>query len=193
MPGSRRGELRFCLGVHLDAAREIHARDPKVHFILPVAPSLERSWVEALVSAAAPRFELPLTVLGGGSLDALLACDVAVVKPGTSTLEAALLGRPVVVAARVSRVTAAIVRRLLHVDTLAMPNLILGSKIVPEFLQEDAKPKEIAKAVFDLLEGPARDRQLDELGAVRDALGNGGAAQRAAEIAEEMIIARRES
>jgi lipid-A-disaccharide synthase len=149
--------------------------------------------VEALVSAAAPRFELPLTVLGGGSLDALLACDVAVVKPGTSTLEAALLGRPVVVAARVSRVTAAIVRRLLHVDTLAMPNLILGSKIVPEFLQEDAKPKEIAKAVFDLLEGPARDRQLDELGAVRDALGNGGAAQRAAEIAEEMIIARRES
>ena len=193
LPGSRRGELRFCLDLHLDTARRIHARDPKIHFVLPVAPSLERSQVEALVRAAAPRSELPLTVQGGGALDALLACDVALVKPGTSTLEAALLGRPVVVAGRASRFTAAIVRRLLHVDSMAMPNLICGRKIVPEFLQEDAKPGDIAKAVLGLLEGPAREQQLEALLAVRDALGRGGAALRVAEIAEEMIVARRQS
>ena len=193
LPGSRRGELRFCLDLHLDTARRIHARDPKIHFVLPVAPSLERSQVEALVRAAAPRSELPLTVQGGGALDALLACDVALVKPGTSTLEAALLGRPVVVAGRASRFTAAIVRRLLHVDSLAMQNLICGRKIVPEFLQEDAKPGDIAKAVLGLLEGPAREQQLEALLAVRDALGRGGAALRVAEIAEEMIVVRRQS
>ena len=114
---------------------------------------------------------------GGGALDALLACDVALMKPGTSTLEAALLGRPMVVAARVSPVTAAIARRLLYVDKLAMPNLISGRSVVPEFLQEAAKPGDIAEAVLDLLEGPAREQQLDSLGAVREALGRGGAAR----------------
>jgi len=98
-----------------------------------------------------------------------------------------------VVAARASRITAAILRRLLHVDLLAMPNLISGRMIVPEFLQEDAEPGAIAKAVFGLLEGPAREQQLEALMAVRDALGHGGAALRAAEIAEEMIVARGES
>jgi lipid-A-disaccharide synthase len=132
-------------------------------------------------------------VLSGGALDALIACDVALVKPGTSTLECALLGRPLVVAARTSRVTAAILRRLLQVESMAMPNLISGRKIVPEFLQDDAKPVDVAKAVLDLFDGPARDQQLDALQAVRDALGQGGAARRAAEIAEEMIVARGES
>lgn len=193
MPGSRRDELRFCLGVHLATALEIFARDPKVHFVLPVAPSLERSWVEAKIEEALPRSELPLVVRSGGAVDALLACDVALVKPGTSTLEAALLGRPAVVAARASRVTAAIVRRLLLVDSLAMPNLIAGREIVPEFLQEDANPGDIARALLELLEGPARERQMEALEAVRDALGGGGAARRTAEIAEEMIVARRAS
>lgn len=193
LPGSRRDELRHCLAVHLEAAREIHARNPKVRFVLPVAPSLERSRVDAMLREATPSFELPLTVQSGGALDALLACDVALVKPGTCTLEAALLGRPLVVAARAARSTAAIVRRLVHVDSLAMPNLICGRKIVPEFLQEEAVPGNIAEAVLGLLKGPARDRQMDALLTVREALGNGGAAERAAEIAEEMIAARRQS
>jgi lipid-A-disaccharide synthase len=70
-----------------------------------------------------------------------------------------------------------------------MPNLIAGEPIVPEFLQERADPPAIAEAVLALFDGPAREAQLTRLAAVRAALGSGGAAQRAAAIADEMIVA----
>jgi lipid-A-disaccharide synthase len=71
-----------------------------------------------------------------------------------------------------------------------MPNLIAGATIVPEFLQAEADPDRIASAVLELFAGPARDRQLAALADVRVRLGKGGAARRAAEIAEEMLVAR---
>jgi lipid-A-disaccharide synthase len=114
-------------------------------------------------------------------------------KPGTSTLEAALLGCPQVVAARASRLTAALLRRLVVLDSLTMPNLIAREPIVPEFLQEDADPERIADAVQSLLAGPARAQQLERFADLREGLSRGGAARRAAEIAAEMIVAALES
>jgi lipid-A-disaccharide synthase len=67
-----------------------------------------------------------------------------------------------------------------------MPNLVAGRSVVPEFLQEDADPERIAEALLGLLAGPAREAQLDALATLREALGGGGAAARAARIAEEM-------
>ena len=83
-----------------------------------------------------------------------------------------------------------LVRRLVRVDHWAMPNLIAGREIVPEFVQEKAEPRAIAAAVEALLAGAARSLQRDELAAVRTALGPGGALQRTAAIAEEMLVAR---
>ena len=71
-----------------------------------------------------------------------------------------------------------------------MPNLIAREPIVPEFLQADADPERIADAVQSLLAGPMRARQLERFAELRDSLFQGGAARRAAEIAEEMIVAR---
>ena len=88
---------------------------------------------------------------------------------------------------RDSSLTAWILRRLVRVDTLTMPNLIAGEPIVPEFLQEDARPEAVADAVLALLEGPARDAQRTRLAVVRQTLAKGGAAVRAAELAAEMI------
>jgi lipid-A-disaccharide synthase len=96
-----------------------------------------------------------------------------------------------VVAGRGHPLSAAIVRRLVKVDYWGMPNLIAGEPVVPEFLQERADPQAIAEAVLELFEGPARAAQLAGLAPVREALGAGGAARRAAAIAEEMIVARR--
>jgi lipid-A-disaccharide synthase len=189
LPGSRRSELRYCLGVHLEAARIAHARDPACHFILPVAPSIERAAIEAALRRARLPSALRLDLLEGGSRGALSACDVALCKPGTATLEAAVLGRPCVVAGRGHPLSAAIVRRLVKVDFWAMPNLIAGEAIVPEFLQERADPRAIAEAVLALFDGPPRAAQLAALAAVRAALGPVGAARRVAAIAEEMIVA----
>ncbi len=88
---------------------------------------------------------------------------------------------------RVSRLSAAIVRRALKVPFLAMPNLIAGEAIVPELLQEQARPDAIAAALEDLLAGDARTQQLQRLAQVEAQLGPGGAAERASRIAEELL------
>jgi lipid-A-disaccharide synthase len=192
LPGSRRNELRHGASVQLETARCLHRRDPRIRFALPLAPTLERSAVEARVLAARLPSGLRLDRIEGRSLEVLCACDVALVKPGTATLEATLLGRPLVVAARSHALTAAVLRRLVKVDWLALPNLIAAASIVPEFLQNEAEPERIAAAVVDLLRGPAREAQLAALAQVRDLLETGGpAARHTATIAEEMIRARR--
>jgi len=94
------------------------------------------------------------------------------------------------VTARASALTAVLVRRLVQVDSLTLPNLIAGRAIVPELLQGDAVPERIADAVLDRLDGEPRSRQLAAFADVRRALGGGGAARRAAQVAEEMLVAR---
>jgi lipid-A-disaccharide synthase len=190
LPGSRRAEIRHTLPLALDVARQLHARDPRIHFALPRAPSVAEDTLAAGVQAAALPSLLPLTIVPGRAHEVLCAADAALCKPGTSTLEAALLGCPLVATARTTWLTSALVRRLVRVDTLVMPNLIAGEAIVPEFYQRDADPERIAAALLSLLSGPARQRQLEGFDRVRRTLSRGGAARRAAEIAAEMIIAR---
>ena len=110
--------------------------------------------------------------------------------PAPSTLEAALLDCPFVVAARTNRLTAWLLRRLVRVDTLTMPNLIAGEPIVPEFLQEQARPERSPRRCSRCSSRPARDAQRAKLAVVRQALAKGGAARRAAEIAAEMLRGR---
>jgi lipid-A-disaccharide synthase len=188
LPGSRRGEIRHVLPLQLETARVLHARDPRIHFALPCAPSVDRTALSRAVARARLPALLGLQVLDGDAQRVLRAADVALCKPGTSTLEAALLGCPLVVAARSSRLTAFLLRRLLRVPYLAMPNLIAGRAVVPELLQEAASPERVADAVQALLDGPARAEQEAQLARLRECLSRGGAARRAAEIAEEMMF-----
>ncbi len=189
LPGSRRTELRHCLGIHLDTAKVLHACDPRIRFLLPVAPSIDRDEVKARIRERNLPGMLRIDLTDGRSPETVIASDVIVAKPGTATLEAALLGRPLVIAARGNPVSVALLRRLLKVEFLGMPNLISGQPIVPEFLQDNADPAEIAKAVIDRLDGPLREQQLAQLAEVRTRLGAGGAARRVAAIAQEMLVA----
>jgi lipid-A-disaccharide synthase len=190
LPGSRRHEIRHVLPLQLETARVLHARDPRIHFVMPVAPSVDRKPLDLAIARAGLPALLGLQLIDGEAQRVLRAADVALCKPGTSTLEAALLGCPLVVAARSNRLTAFLLRRLVRVDYLAMPNLIAGEEIVPELLQEEAQPERVADAVQALLEGPARFAQEAQLARLRERLSRGGAARRAAEIASEMIVAR---
>jgi lipid-A-disaccharide synthase len=191
LPASRRNEVRHGLPVFLETARVLHARDPRIHFVLPVAASLERRDIEAAIASAALPSLLRIDCVEGHSVEALWACDAVLAKPGTVTLEAALLDRPLVVATRGHPWTAALLRRIVRVHWLAMPNLIADEEIVPELLQDDAVPERIAEAVLAHLDGPEREHQLEGFAEVRRRLGEPGASQRAAAIAEEMILAGR--
>ncbi len=187
LPGSRRNELAGNLPMQLAAARALHALDPRIAFALGVAPSLGRAEIEAKVRAVRlPKF-LDLTLVEGRAHELARAADVALTKPGTVTVEVALLGTPQVVTARVPAASAFAMRRLVKIEHWAMPNLIAGARVVPELLQEDAEPMRIAETLHALLAGPARAAQLAALARVREALGGGGAALRTAEIARAML------
>jgi lipid-A-disaccharide synthase len=187
LPGSRRNELRHGFDLKLESARVLHARRPEVAFAVAVAPTLEREEVERRIAEAGLPADLRLDVIQGRTYEAVRAADVALAKPGTITVEVALLDRPMVVAARVHPLSAFVARRLVHVPSFTMPNLIAGAPVIPEFLQEAARPERIALALESLLSGPAREIQLARLARVRRRLGEGGAAARAASIAAEMI------
>jgi lipid-A-disaccharide synthase len=119
--------------------------------------------------------------------EVLIASDLALAKPGTVTVEAMLLDRPMVVFGRAHPITAALVRRMVSVPWLAMPNLIAGAAIVPELLQEQATPARLADAVVSLLDRDAAAAQRRALADAARRLGGGGASARVADIVERML------
>jgi lipid-A-disaccharide synthase len=189
-PGSRRNELARHLPIQLKAFARLRASLPdsiELEGIVGLAPSLDRD--EALAIAAADLVAAPealrfVSAEDGSLLD---ACDVALVKPGTITVELMLRRTPMVVMGRVHPATAIIARHALKIDWLAMPNLIANEEIVPEFMQEAATEDRIAAALAPLFGGAARDRQIEALTRASDRLGPAGASKRVAAIVEELL------
>jgi lipid-A-disaccharide synthase len=161
LPGSRQSEIDMMAPLFIDAARLIRERLPDARFLVPLITRESRERFEAAVWKADAR-ELPIVMLFGHAQDALAACDVALAASGTVTLEAALLRRPMVIAYRVSPITAAIVRRLVRVPYAGLPNILNGDWLVPELLQDDATPENAAQAVLNLLRDPVVRARLDE-------------------------------
>jgi lipid-A-disaccharide synthase len=187
LPGSRDNEIRQHLPVQLEVAQLLHRADPRRRFAVALAPTVDLERVRARCGSA----DLPLHVIRGRTYEIIRAADVVLAKPGTVTVEAALLERPMVVLGRANPLTAVFLRRMVRVSWYSMPNLIAGERVVPEFLQEQARPELIAPAVAELFEGSAREAQLLALAKVSAGLGGGGAAGRAVDIAEEMLETRR--
>lgn len=187
-PGSRRNEVERHLPVQLDACARLHEKHPALEFAIAVAPSVEAAQVESLIAARALPDTLKLALVTGKPREAMLACDVAIAKPGTVTVELAMLARPMVVVGKVDPLTAWVLRRNVRVPFYAMPNLIAGREIVPEILQEEATGEAVAAAVDGLLAGEARERQRKDLAEVAQGIGSPGAAARASAIAGEMLV-----
>src|SRR5208283_1109742 len=187
LPGSRRNEIRHHLRRMLASAALLGARRPDVHFALAVAPSLSKDWVAEQVRACGLASGVRLDLVAGRAHEAILASDAVLAKPGTVTVEVTLLGRPLIVLGRGNPLSAAVARQIVTVPSWTMPNLVAGSPIVPEFLQEYARPERVAAALEAVLEGPGRELVLARLAAVCERFGKGGAAARTAEIAEEML------
>jgi lipid-A-disaccharide synthase len=180
LPGSRRNELRALLPDMVPTAGIIAERVPAAQFIIARAPHLEDELMAPLAGWPS-RASRPVVI--EGQADAVLAsADVAVVASGTVTVQAALRGCPMVVVYRVGPVTYALGKPLLHVDTYAMVNLIAGSRVVPELIQDDFTPEAAAAEALRVLLDPAHASNVKaDLAAVRSKLGTAGASRRAAE------------
>jgi lipid-A-disaccharide synthase len=185
MPGSRASEIRRNLPNILEACRRL-LRANDVNLVLAAAPGLDGKLWHTYVSA-----DLPVTRVEGMTYEALAASDCAIVSSGTATVEAALLGVPMVVVYRLSRLTAAIAGKLVVTHYFAMVNLICGRQIVPELIQSGFTAEALAREVEGLLSSPdARARQKRDLAEVKAKLGPGGAIERAADIIAEMLEER---
>lgn len=162
LPGSRRSELQYMADLFVQTARRMLQEAPDLHFVCPTATRATRE----LLQAALYRHQasgLSLTLLFGHSHEALAAADVALVASGTATLEAVLFKTPMVITYRQSPLTWALMRRMLYLPYVGLPNILAGEPLVPEFLQGRAIPGRLAEALLALLHDAAvQRRQVDK-------------------------------
>ena len=131
---------------------------------------------------------LALKRIEGATYDALAAADCAIVASGTATVEAALLGTPMVVIYRVSPLRPRILRRMIRTPFIGMVNLIAGRRVVPELIQDAFTPEAVEAEVRRLLESEtARARNENRIGRGARQMGSGGAIERAADIFARML------
>jgi lipid-A-disaccharide synthase len=161
LPGSRRSEMHYMAATFIQTAHRFRQEVHDVHFVVPTVTRQTRDMFERALHEQ-QRADLPLTLLFGHSHDALAAADIALVGSGTATLEAALFKTPMVIVYRQSPVTWAIMRPLLYLPYVGLPNILAGEKLVPELLQDAATPAALSAALVDLLrDGAARTRQIE--------------------------------
>lgn len=156
LPGSREGELRHLLPVFLAAAARLRQALPELVLLLPTANALGDALV-AQALAEAP--ELEARVLPRRAHEAMTAADVVLLASGTAALEAALLKRPMVIAYRMNPWQYRLLRRMAYLPWVGLPNILLRETVVPELLQDEANPADLASAVLSWFEdAPARAR-----------------------------------
>jgi len=150
LPGSRQTELDYHADLFIETARELLEVFPKAHFVVPLASRETRTQFEhALYRQIAS--QLPITILFGHAQMALAAADIALVASGTATLETALLKCPMVITYAMSGITYRMMKRKGYLPYVGLPNVLAGEFIVPELLQDDATPRNLARALINLL------------------------------------------
>ena len=183
LPGSRTKEIAHNLPPLAGAVKILGHERPELQFLLPLAPGLEARAVENALGS------LPVRIVPNQAQAALACCTMAVVASGTATVEAALVGAPMVVVYRLAPLTYLLGRRLVKVPHFAMANLIAGSRVVPEVIQRELTPERVAAEVRALVDDPGRRQAMKEaLAEVRRRLGSPGASARAA--AEVLAVAK---
>ena len=181
MPGSRVKEVRMNLPPILESAAKLGRG---YEFLLPVAPTLDETWLEGLIGKSVPVRLVP------EALAALAHSRAGVIASGTATVEAALMGTPFVMVYKVSPLTYLLGRSRVKVAHFAMVNLIAEKEVVPELVQQDFTAEKVAGEVVKILsDGPARERMIAGLAGVRAALRGAPDRPPAAEQAADAILA----
>ena len=176
-PGSRAQEIDRHLDDFVATARELERRRPGLQVAVSVAPTVRLDPARC-----------PYPMVHSASFPVLRAADAALCKSGTTTLEAAVAGCPLVVAYRTNALTYAIARRLVKIPHIGLVNVVANREVAREFVQDALEPRAVADALEPLLDegGAERARVLAGLDEVRSRLGTPGAAARVAAIAGDL-------
>jgi lipid-A-disaccharide synthase len=181
LPGSRKREVASMLPVFLEAARILNNKLEKPVFLLPLASTLS---MEDLMAHGLAECDLDVRVIAENRYDLMAACQTVMSASGTVALELAVLNVPMIVSYQVSPLTYLMARHLIKVKYASLVNLVADREVVPELLQEQATPDNLACQTINLLlDSDARRKMLSGLAEVRTKLGGEGASERAARIA----------
>jgi len=183
-PGSRHNEIEKLLPTIIAAAVNLKKRFPDIQFILPLASTLQSDDIVPQLAAA----NLDVIITRERIYDVIRACDAVISVSGTVTLEITLIGTPMVIIYKLAPITYLLARRLVKIPHVGLCNIVAGELIVPELLQGEANPDGIAAEIARYLEDEKYSSSVREkLLAVRDSLGEPGAAERVAQLALQLM------
>lgn len=179
LPGSRESEVRSLFPLMLQAAAQLTRQYPGMQFVVAQAPSIASELLASLSAEAGVRVH----VAKDQASEVMAASDVLLVASGTATLQAAVVGTPMVLTYRAPWLTYWLARWLIRIPWIGLANIVAGRSIVPELIQQDATSERMSAEVSRLLvDEQAAHRMRTELCAVREALGSSGASRRAAAV-----------
>jgi lipid-A-disaccharide synthase len=183
MPGSRQQEITSLLPDMLAAGEKIVEQVPNCQFFLPVASTISREMLQNIID----KYKVPVTVTIGNNYDLMNICDLAIASSGTATLETSLMKVPTVIVYRLATLTYVLGKLLVKIPDIGLPNIIAGRRIMPELLQSEVTPANIARQSIALLTDKAvREQAMADLTEVREKLGETGAVNRVAQVILEV-------
>ena len=161
LPGSRQSEVKYLAHTYIETAKLVLQQMPDARFLVPLVSRETRGIFEqALYDCDAQ--ELPITLLFGHAQDAMIAADGVLVASGTATLECALLKRPMVITYKMPALSWWMIRRKRYQPYFGLPNILCERFVVPELIQEDATPENLAQALLNLVNNGEAVTQLEE-------------------------------
>ena len=150
LPGSRQSEVKQLAALYIETARLVLKEIPDARFLVPLVSRETRMLFEQAVYDCKGE-DLPFSLLFGHAQDAMTASDIVLVASGTATLECALLKRPMVITYRLNALTWWMMKRKAYLPYFGLPNVLCGRFVVPELMQTDATPENLAQALLNLL------------------------------------------
>jgi lipid-A-disaccharide synthase len=162
LPGSRQSEVKYLAHTFINTAKLILQQLPDVRFLVPLVSRETRGIFEQAIYDC-DAHELPITLLFGHAQDAMIAADGVLVASGTATLEAALLKRPMVITYRMPALSWWLMKRKGYQAYVGLPNILCERFVVPELLQDDATPENLAQALLNLVNDSKAVAQLEQI------------------------------
>jgi len=177
LPGSRAGEVRALLPVMLEAARLLQGRGRSLKVILAVAETVDPDEIKRLCEGAG----LDVRLVARDPNGVMAGADVLFIASGTATLQAAIIGTPMVIVYKLPWLTYLLARLLVRVPSIGLANLVAGRRFIPELIQHQATPARLAEEARRILDDASyRERMRTEMTRVKSLLGPPGASERAA-------------
>lgn len=181
-PGSRNGELERMLPIYLESTKQL---DKNYQFLFSKARSVSHSRFMATIESSTAQ---NINVIDGYNYEMMKYCDFLVLTSGTVTLEAAFIGTPMVIAYKSSYISYQIGKRLVRVDNIGLPNIILRNTVVPELIQDEVTPHNITSVINEYMSNPVLYRKAqEELLKIKALLGEKKASIQMLKIIKEML------